>query len=244
MKKVLEDHKLVKKKLQPPIFNSFKGWKSEFIEISYINKIVPEIVWIAYLNNFIRVPKTVELISYLIENINNTKSASEYSQNLFISNYEKINIKEIKTLEGEKFKYLKEQIRSFINIHPECPINKIFNIKPEKPNASEITEYKKILNLLLDKTSILSVHTLSNIVYHLIDNKNLSVGQDSIFVELNKIKDYPKTMFSKKLASSIRASLNPIMCNDNFVLQESQWQKNFWNNTYKLEPYKIENIYF
>ena len=92
-KKVLEDHKKVGSKFIPPLLQLKPG----FSEISYINQVLPELIWMGLLNDSFGYKKGIELASKISkfaveligeENYLNFSLASNYnllSQDLKVS---------------------------------------------------------------------------------------------------------------------------------------------------------------
>jgi len=246
MTKILKDHKLVNKKLQPPFFNSFKDWKTQFIEVSYIEKIFPEIIWLGLLNKNMGVQKSAQAIldlSKLINSIQKNKNAKCFS---FISNYKNLNLNEITELLNLKHpsvELIKINIQSFIKVFPNSPLSflKDNTIDYSKEDLYIIKETMKDLSY---KNNSECVFALSNVIYHLLELGILKVPKDSCFMNLNEISNYPNSYESKKIAGAVRASLNSLIRSDLIDVKYSDWVKYFWNRAFEIEPYQIENLYF
>lgn len=244
--KILSDHKQVGKKLLPPFLHSFPG---QFNESPYLYKVLPEIIWQGFLNDKYGIKNSVEITMYLLNTISEATNLDKGKLCCFISNFETLDEKQIDKILSRFFlnynyKKLVEAITPFINVFPECPLNKIlYNAIPEY-SENDLQYVKNITSKLLNKTSKEATLILANTIYCANQMGVLHVTKDSCFLHMDEVINYPDTEESKKIASFLRASINPFVGNDTFVFQNSYWSKYFWNRAYKLEPFNIDNLYF
>ena len=87
-KRVLSDHKLIGKKLKPPIFQAFKDWETNFQETSYLDYVLSEIIWQAILNNAYGLTIASNITLKFLKEIQNHKPANNLRLFSLISNYE------------------------------------------------------------------------------------------------------------------------------------------------------------
>jgi hypothetical protein len=245
---ILSDHKLVQKKLQPPFFHAFQGWNTQFTETPYLYKVLPEILWQSFLNKkygvYVASTITLELLKH-IQTIRNVEDGKLFC---FISNYETLTDNQTDKILGklflnENYKMLIEGILPFIRVFPECPLSKLIYNPLAEHTVKDIELVKEVLNQLLNKTSVHSTHMLSNIFYYIFEMGALKVKKDSPLLKLNEIEYYPDSEQSQITASAMRAGINPFVTGETFLKQNSEWQKYFWNQAYKLEPNNIDNLY-
>lgn len=244
--KILSDHKQVGKKLLPPFLHSFPG---QFNESPYLYKVLPEIIWQGFLNDKYGIKNSVEITMYLLNTINDATHLEKGKLFCFISNFETLNEKQIDKILShfflnDNYKKLVEAITPFINVFPECPLNKILYNAISEYSENDLQYVKYITNKLLNKTSKEATLILANTIYCANQMGVLHVTKDSCFLHMDEVINYPDTEESKKIASFLRASINPFVDNDTFVFQNSHWSKYFWNRAYKIEPFNIDNLYF
>ncbi len=247
--KILSDHKQVGKKLLPPFLHSFPSWQTQFSETPYLYKVLPEIIWQGFLNDKYGIKNSVEITMYILETIRETTDLKKGRLFCFISNFETLNDKQIDKIlscffMNSNYKKFVEAITPFINVFPQCPLNKIlYNAIPEY-SESDLQHVKNIINKLLNKKSKEATLILANTIYCANQMDVLHITKDSCFLHMDEIVNYPNTEESKKIAGFLRASINPFVVNDTFILQNSHWAKYFWNQAYKLESFNIDNLYF
>ncbi|WP_417858797.1 hypothetical protein [Xanthomarina gelatinilytica] len=246
MNKVLKDHKQVGKKLQPPFLNYFDDWQTQFIEVSFMDNIVPEIIWLAFLNDKLGVSQSAELsLNFLkiIRGIRQEKTTKCFS---FISDFEvltKSEKEQILKASNHLLDRIKPNIFPLIKVFPKSPLNFLFSDIPEY-NQEDVSEVKRILKSIDGKRNKESVWALGNIIYHLFLLDILRVTKESSLIHLPEIEKYPATELSRKVASAIRASIYPIIKSKKRAIENSDWQKYFWNRAFEIEPYVINNFYF
>lgn len=248
-KKILEDHKLVKKKLEPPFFHSFSGWKTNFIEVPYLYKVLPELVWQGFLNDKYGVPVASRITIKLLEIIRVARNEEKGKLFCMISNFELLTEKEIDNILGKLFldpDYIKiiDAILPFIRIFPECPL-KVLLCKPlSEPTENDLAHVKKIIKPLLNKISKEATFMMANTLYFAFKMDVFKVHADSKLLKLKEIEFYPDTEESLLIAGILRASINIFVQKEMFIKISDKWQNYFWNQAYKLEPNNIDNLYF
>jgi hypothetical protein len=248
-KKILSDHKLVKKKLQPPFFHSFPGWKTQFNEVPYLYKVLPELVWQVFLNDKYGVPVASSITLKLLEIIRIARHEEKGKLFCMISNFELLTEKEIdkvlaKLFLDNDYKKIIDAILPFMRMFPDCPLKVLLYNPLSKPTKEDLVYVKSVIQLLLDKTSKEATFVLANAIYYAFQMDVLKVHADSKLLNLNQIEFYPDTEESQIIASSLRASINLFVQDGVFIKVSNNWQNYFWNQAYKLEPHNIDNLYF
>lgn len=248
-KKILADHKLVKKKLEPPFFHLLPEWKTQFNEVPYLYKVLPELVWQGFLNEKYGVPVASTITMKLLDAINVARNSEKGKLFCMISNFELLTPKDIDKVLGKLFldrdyKKIVDAILPFMRMFPECPLKVLFYNPIKEPTAEDISYVKSVIKPLLNKTSKEATFALANAIYCAFQMDILKVNADSKLLNLNQIEFYPDTEESQMIASSVRASINMFVLNGSFIEVSQKWQTYFWNQAYKLEPYNIDNLYF
>ena len=247
---ILADHKLVKKKLKPPLFHAFQNWETQFNEVPYLYKVLPEIVWQGFLNQKYGVAVASTITMKLLDTINEARNFEKGKLFCMISNFELLTENQIDKVLGKLFldsdyKKIIEAILPFMRMFPECPL-KVLLYNPLSESTKDDVEYVKFVIMpLLNKTSKEATFLLANTIFYAFQMDILKVTADSKLLNLNQIEFYPDTEESKMIASALRASINMFVQKDSFIIEVSdKWQNYFWNQAYKLEPNNIDNLYF
>lgn len=247
-KKILDDHKLIKKKLLPPLFHLLPGWETQFMETPYLYKVLPEIIWQGFLNDKWGVSVTSRITYKLLEEIERARNFEKGKLFCFISNFELLTSKQLDFIIGRlfldsDFKKIIEGLSSFIRVFPECPLKVLFHTSIAEPTNKDVEYVKRVLTLLLNKLSKEATFMLANTVYYAFQMDVLKVTEGSTLLELPKVQFYPDTEESKMIASYLRATINPFVQGP-FIQVSNKWQNYFWNQAYKYEPFNIDNLYF
>ncbi|PKP06789.1 MAG: hypothetical protein CVU10_04310 [Bacteroidetes bacterium HGW-Bacteroidetes-5] len=245
-KKILSDHKQVGKKLLPPFLNSFPR---QLYDSPYLCKVLPEIIWQGFLNDKYGIKNSVDITLYLLHAIHEATKLEKGKLFCFISNYEILDEKHIDKIRSRLFfnnnyKKFLEAIQPFISVFPECPLRKIFYNKIPEYSKKDLQYVKNITKKLLNNDSKETTLILANTFYFANQMGVLHLTKDSCLLNMDEVINYPDTGESKKIASFLRASINPFVGNDIYIYQNSMWSKYFWNRAYQLEPFNVDNLYF
>lgn len=244
-KKILADHKLVNKKLKPPIMQGLPGWETHFIEVPYIDKVLPEIIWISILNDKHGVTTASDLTLNLLKAID--ESFGEKSSTLFsfLSNFETLHdtqISHVKRKCLDELSYINDSLSSFYRVFPDCPLIALDQKGPGPIDSHDIEYIKQILDKLLDKVGKETTFSLSTVIYHAFELHRLTAFKDASILKLNKIHLYPTTEESKIIASTIRSTVNMFIGSEHFLVNDSKWSKYFWNRAHAIAPNNIDSL--
>ena len=123
-KKVLVGHKQIGKRFIPPMIHLISGMD----EVSWVNEILPELIWFGVLNHRLGIRKGTDIGSrmskfamelYNKKEPNNFSYISSYN---FLDEYQKDNL--VKKLEKEKvLDSLRYGIGLFLRLYPDSPLN-------------------------------------------------------------------------------------------------------------------------
>lgn len=246
---ILSDHKLINKKLEPPFFHSLPGWKTTHIEIPYLYKVLPELIWQGFLIDKYGVQVASNITLKLLEIINASRNYEKGKLFCMISNFELLTEKQINNIFAKLFldsdyKKIVDAILPFMRLFPDCPLKVLLYNPITDPTEEDILYVKSVLKPLLNKTTREATFVLSNAIYFAFQMDVLKVNADSKLLNLNQIEFYPDTEESQVIASLLRASINMFVQSGPFIEVSDKWQNYFWNQAYKIEPNNIENLYF
>ena len=234
-KRPLQDHKKIKKNFVTPFNDSFN-----LEPVSYENETIPQIVWLAIILEDLGDRIGSEFINEMAKSVKiDSDSKIEMHTMLFLSNYELLTLNEkSQTLENWSKNGILTQLQislsQFTSLYPMSPISFIGS----KESSKDLNEYKSILNKLLNRLSRLTTMSLASIIYNQFDIGRLKVNADMPLAKFPEVQHYPNTEISKRVASSIRASVKTYH-KIGLLNQDSEWSKQFWNQSYKLQPWKM-----
>jgi hypothetical protein len=237
---ILTDHQKFKKKLITPLNQGIT-----LTETKHSDDIIPEIFWIVILIWNLGLKETVEIITKLTKEIEKFKLDIELFNCCIISCYEKLNDEQKTKLQSSKelekiWSMINEALIGFNYYFPNSPIK--FLLKDSTiSNLTFIDKLKWSLSNLFNRESIHSIYALAIVFYSQSCAGHLLISSKIERFDINEVLNYPHTEESKKVAAIIRASTKPMILN---FLQnnDSLWNKNFWNISYKIEPCKLNNL--
>jgi len=240
--KLLADHKQTGKVFQPPLLTL-----GTFVETAWLDFGIPEFIWIHLLCEecgtdegsilFLEFSKITD--TFFSSKINNGTASALISSYSMLSEGDKIEI--IKDLKKKallpRLKYI---LTPFIFLYPYCPLNFILeNSIADDVHKGYLSKYKEYLEKITDKTSFESTIVMANVVNFLNHLDRLKIAEGNNLPEFKEVFDYPKTENSKRIASFLRSTISMCFNKEWDYNRDNEWIKYFWNQSLRLEPFKI-----
>jgi len=232
-KPVLSDHQQIGKRLIPPLMQGIN-----YQEISWRKQLIPELIWLALINNRYGYMKGAELALAL------PKSAVDATKNqawfVTVSSYTQLSIEEKKkTVDLLRNKNVFDQYRiallPLIYFYPSCPLSFLFDLETKNEiDKEELEEIKRVLESMFDRRSVKATFIQANAVYIGFTIGKLVVSPDVSLARFPEVQYYPNTEISKQVAASIRATMNTIFDID-VIKDDLSWPTYFWNHGLELE---------
>jgi hypothetical protein len=244
-KKILRDYKRDKKKFLAPMNHMLqdRGWQVHYVDVNHRYEVIPEIIWLAILNEKFGINETSEVLSELIKTANELHNDSETFITGFASSWTNLKIEKSQFYSALEDKgissLLSEGLSGFLHLFPESPLSVI--VKRKEPYLiGELNLLKKIIVDLSDYESRETVFAMAHVIYTavLIGRYQFSSQVD---ISPQKLVDYPNTFDSLKIASTLRASLRMFYGNT-IKNSENVTNKYFWKRCLELEPCKIKTL--
>ena len=239
-KQVLADHKRIGKKLVPPMLQL-----GEFHEISWVRYTLPELLWLALLNNQYGLKIGSDLAVSLAKAALSTCDGSQKRWFAPISSYtlltkdQKTSI--VETLgTSDNLVLIKSSLATLVALYPDCPLAFIFDDDCSKieENSMTLDDFKTFLISLYDKYGQTPTLAQANAIYIAFATDMLTVAPHTSLANFRAVADFPKTEESEKVAAGVRAAVNGFMgqfLNEKFGGNFSSWSRNFWNQGLELE---------
>lgn len=233
---VLPDHQRIGKRLIPPLMQEIN-----YQEISWGKQLIPELIWLALINNRYGYMKGAELALALPKSVEEaTKNNPMETWFVTISSYTQLSIEEQKkTVEILRSKNVFDLYRAallpLIYFYPSCPLSFLFDLETKTEiDIGELEEIKRVLESIFDRRSVEATFIHANAVYIGFTVGKLVVSPDASLARFPEVQYYPKTEISKQVAASIRATVNAIFGNE--VIKDGlSWPTYFWNHGLELE---------
>lgn len=235
-KPVLPDHQQIRKRLIPPLMQGIN-----YQEISWRKQLIPELVWLALINNRYGYMEGAELALALPKSVEEaTKNHPMGAWFVTVSSYTQLSIEEKKkTVELLRSKNVFDQYRiallPLIYFYPYCPLSFLFNLETIKEiDTGDLEEIKKALESISDRRSVEATFIQANAVYIGFTVGKLVVSPNVSLARFPEVQYYPNTEVSKQVAANIRAMVNTIFDVDD-IKDDSSWPAYFWNHGLELE---------
>lgn len=233
---VLLDHQRIGKRLIPPLMQEIN-----YQEISWGKQLIPELIWLALINNRYGYMKGAELALAL------PRSAEEATKNnqrgtwfATVSSYAQLSIEEqertVKILRSKNaFDQYRAALLPLIYFYPSCPLSFLFDLETKKEiDTGDLEEIKRVLESIFDRRSVEATFIQADAVYIGFTVGKLVVSPDVSLARFPEVQYYPNTEVSKQIAASIRATVNTIFGID--VIKDGlSWPTYFWNHGLELE---------
>ncbi len=238
-KPVLGDHKRVKSKLITP-FNDQLG---PLREVSWVNTMIPELLWIALLQNAYGPHRCVEILTAFTRDLRATNPGRADTVWAAAGKFSIVPTEELRSLVQEKDAEYGEQLRVALRpisaLYPSHPLNKIFQPVDLSPKPNDIELVKRVVVEMYDRTSWAATLTQAHAVWLAFDAGRLVVSSDVSLAHFPEIDRYPNTHLSLRVAGAIRASLNQFFSDDGLMTSGTTWPVEFWNRGLDLTPCEV-----
>lgn len=231
---VLGDHKRVKSKLVTPVNDAF----GPIGEVSWINTMIPELLWIALVQRAWGPRRGVEIITAFTRDLR----ASEPSRNHTIwAAAGKFSALPDGVLAGivEGRPYRDDLCGPLAPLHayyPEHPMHELVCPVAETPYSHDLGVLKELIDELFDRASTSATMVQATATWLAFDAERLKVSAGLALADFPRIEDYPNTEQSHRIAASIRAALNQMFGEIDLMASGTDWPTAFWNRGLELEP--------
>lgn len=247
-KSVLSDHQRVGRRFIPPMlqFGNLQG-------ISISQRIIPELFWMALLNDYYGWQGGAELSLSLaraaalatgISPDEFKKPDGQAPKELFATTSAFRTLTEeqkgqlIRSLKlSFKWESLVRGLSPLVSLYPECPLAFLFEGARLTRTKEDLAYVKGVLKELFDKYTKQSVSMFANAIYIAFCTNKLRVFEGSLLSKFPAIQDYPETEESRAIAAAIRASVYSF-----FSDTPPEWGIEFWNKGLELEPCDYDGV--
>jgi len=236
-KKILQDYKRQGKTFIPP----FTHMLGPLQEISWVKTMIPELVWIALIQQHYGHSKGVSLITSLTRLARKCAPSEKIRIFVTISSFKEMTSDEQLCLQselgvsGELFE-IQKAFTPLIVFYPECTLRFLFSTMPSLTDGGNkhLENFKTLVAGLYDKTSRNTMMVQATPVWLAFDSGALKVFEGLTLASFPEIEKYPNTELSQKVAASIRASV-PMFFTEHHYPASSNWPRYFWNRGFEID---------
>ena len=212
----------------------------EFNSVSWIDLLIPEFIWIGELQRIYGFNKGSNLacsISKMALDVSNDKTKWFGPQSTFndLSKAQKQKIKE-KLSEIGNLNIIQKGFSILHNYYEDYPISFITDGIVNSNSNQELEYFKEYLYKIYDRTAI-EANLIQGVAMDMVFQSELKIqiNPGLPLASFPKFIDYPKTELSKRVASSIRSTINLLIANDDITNLNKTWSEYFWNRGFDIE---------
>jgi hypothetical protein len=231
---VLGDHKRIKSKLVTPFNAAFGPMR----EVSWINTMIPELLWIALVQQAWGPRRGVEIIMAFTRDVRasdrNRDRTIWAAAGKFAAMPEGVLAS---IVEGRSYREDLCAPLAPLNAHyPDHPMRDLFSTSTEQIWPEDLSKVKELVRDLYDRASTNAIMVQATATWLAFDAKRLKVSAGLALADFPRIEEYPNTDQSQRIASSIRATLNMMFGDPDLMASDTGWPIAFWNRGLELEP--------
>jgi hypothetical protein len=203
-------------------------------EFSWAASVIPELVWIALIQDWHGVSRGVELIRSVARAAREIRPGRLSSTFAAVSSFDVFSHTESEQLRimlGDRgeLRPLQESLEALVSWYPECPLRCIFSEPGTAPFVDGVDRLKSVVAWMYYRTEREAMMVQATVLQLMFDADAFKVYEGSVLSKFQEIERYPSTEPSREVASMIRATLNGLFGHDNFRLKDSTWPQYFWS---------------
>lgn len=237
---VLKNHKKVGSKFIPS-FSQLGG----LTEISYVNQILPEIIWMGLINDKLGYQKGVDLVARLTKNVFALKETKKFVNFALVSNFGLLsndNKRKFKNkLQTENvLETLRDILAPLIILYKEFPLSFLGKSDSKLDKNDLIKKLKFSIERHIDKYETPGIVIQANVLYIRSINGGLFFTQNIKPPNLESIIQSPESEEAKRAGSFARTQAMQELMSLGQKLKFN-WARSFWNRGYKIDKCIVKN---
>lgn len=242
--KVLQDHKHQGKTFIPPFIHTL----GPLHEVSWIKTMIPELLWIALIQDYYHYHEGVELITSLSRIVHKCSLSEKKRVFATISSLGQLTTDEQSCLQsdlaasGDLLK-IQKALMPLISFYPECSLRFLFSSEYDFSGneKKKLEQLKSLVGGMYDKASKDTMMVQATAIWLAFDSGALKVAKGLALASFPEIEKYPNTELSRKVAASIRASMH-IFFTEPHYFTSSNWPSYFWNRGLEIDQCYFEEM--
>lgn len=211
-----------------------------FDGVHWIEELIPELFWIGILQKKYGFGNGSNLVSSIV---NAALDISENKSIWFapISSFNHFTVIQKAAIKHELIEMnilskVQHGLNAICFLYPELPLNFLIDDSSINYEGEELTGFKAYLNEVFDRTSN-SANLVQGVALDMIFRSNIEFKIDPrvALADFPKFVEYPTTEISKRVASSIRSTINLIYSNKAINRIDAKWHSYFWNRGLQID---------
>jgi len=231
---VLGDHKRIGSKLVTPFNDAFGALR----EVSWINLMIPELLWIALVQHAWGPRRGVEIITAFTRDVR--ASDPTRAQTIWAAAGKFASLPDgalADIVNGRPYRDdLCTPLAPLHALYPQHPMRELVAAVPDPALLLDLVAFKELVAELFDRMSTRATMVQATATWLAFDAERLKVSEGQALADFPRIEDYPNTDQSRRIATSIRATLNSMFGEPNLMASGTDWPIAFWNRGLELGP--------
>lgn len=235
---ILRDHKKIGKKFVPPVL------QLGITEVSYINLIFPEILWMGMLTRMMGYYEGIQAIEIIAKRAKEYAGEGPFMNFAIASSYsmlggdEKVRLVDFLD-EKELLQTFQNALAPLICLYEGFPMSFIGPPSELEAKESLITNMKSCISELIDRNQQPGVVMQANLMYILAITGGLIINESIKMPDFDKLVTDFGSDAARKAASAVRAFA---IANPTFSDRKSgaDWARSFWDQGYKIDKCDIK----
>ena len=237
-KKFLDGHKRVGKRFVPPLMQLNMN-----TSISYVNNMLPELIWIGLLNDkvgYVRAARVLEKIFLFAEDIKDPKQNGNFA---LISTFDLLNDEQKNSLR-EKLKnegnleLLQNYIAPLTLLYENCPLSFLGPPTYVFTHEKLVFAIKECVGRAIDKYDTPGIVLHGAMLLSRLVTKKIKFSTELDLPDFNAVIEMPDSEEAKLAAASMRSIA---LAEFSMLNIEPSWARNFWNRGIELSPCEISH---
>lgn len=239
--RVLTDHRQLGRRLIPPIVEALP-----IEEVKWVDDILPEIIWLAALNDRHGWSKGAALAVNLARAARTSMEAPGARWFAFLSDFSLLyGAQQARVVDGlrstEDHGALLEALEPILSNYPGCPLGFLLDRTIGEDEAwAGLDRLRTLIATLFDKTSLSATQAQANAIYLGFTSGTFKVAPTISLARFPEIENYPHTEISRQIGSAVRAAMN-IRAGEGGSAASAAWSRYFWNRGLELQPCETED---
>lgn len=231
---VLGDHKRLKSKLVTPFNDAFGPMR----EVSWINTMIPELLWIALVQQAWGPRRGVEIITAFTRDVRASDPTRDRTIWAAAGKFAALPNGVLSgIIEGRPYRDdLCAPLTPLHAHYPDHPMRELVPLTTARPWSQELNGLKALVDELFDRSSKNATLVQATATWLAFDAERLKVSAGLALADFPRIEDYPETEQSQRIAASVRATLNQMFGELDLMASGTDWPVAFWNRGLELEP--------
>lgn len=240
--KILADHQKRGKILVPPFIHRL----GPIQEVSWVNTIIPEILWIGLIQHEHGIQRGAELITSMARTTRNVNSsgtrqifaaASSYSS---LSGPEWEQLRQLLAASGDLL-LIQKPLEPLIELFPKCPLRGAFSDQPTSHYRIALSKMRRLISSLYQREDREAMMVQATAIWLAFDADVLKVFKGLSLARFPEIENYPDTEISRKIGGSIRVAINVLFGSALFNAPDIEWPQYFWNRGLAITSCEFTN---